>query len=85
MDTKLTLKLNSDVISQAKEYARSKEQSLSKLVESYLNSLTQQSTAVECDDDEITPFVKSFRTGVKVPLDADYKQAFTNYMEEKYR
>ena len=62
MESKLTLKLNSDIIFQAKEYARSKEQSLSKLIEAYLQSLVSQSNAKE-EEDELTPFVKSFRTG----------------------
>jgi hypothetical protein len=36
MDTKLTLKLNGDIIEQAKTYAKKKNTSLSKLIESYL-------------------------------------------------
>lgn len=84
MESKLTLKLNKDIISWAKDYARSHDLSLSKLVESYLKTLASQTETKE-ESDELTPFVKSFRTGVKVPLDEDYKKVYTDYMEEKYK
>lgn len=40
MLTKLTLTIESDVISRAKEYARSKHRSVSKLVEDYLKTVS---------------------------------------------
>ncbi len=42
MDTKLTLSLDKSVIEQAKNYAKSNKVSLSKLIESYLASLTSK-------------------------------------------
>lgn len=39
MDTKLTLKLDSVVISKAKKYAKNKNISLSRLIEKQLNAL----------------------------------------------
>jgi predicted HicB family RNase H-like nuclease len=44
MDTKLTLKLDGDIIEQAKIYAKKKNTSLSKLIESYLAYLLTQKT-----------------------------------------
>ena len=41
MDTKLTLSLDKSVIEQAKDYAKSNKVSLSRLIESYLSSLTK--------------------------------------------
>jgi hypothetical protein len=41
MNTKLTLNLNTEVIHEAKTYAKSHKVSLSKLIENYLNSLTR--------------------------------------------
>ena len=38
MDTKLTLKLDREIIEEAKKYAREKNISLSKLIESYLET-----------------------------------------------
>ena len=40
MDTKLTLKLNEDIIEKAKEYAKAKKISLSELIENYLQKLS---------------------------------------------
>lgn len=39
MDSKLTLKLNREVIEKAKQYAPNKKLSLSRLVEAYFNHL----------------------------------------------
>lgn len=39
MDTKLTLKLDNSIIEHAKRYAKDKNTSLSKLIESYLGKL----------------------------------------------
>jgi len=55
MDTKLTLKLNDNVIERAKNYAKNKNTSLSQLIENYLNFLTSPKTGT----DAITPLVKS--------------------------
>jgi hypothetical protein len=55
MDKKLTLSLNSNIIETAKSYAKSNNISLSKLIESYLDSLTQQTQK----ETEITPLVKT--------------------------
>ena len=42
MDSKLTLKLNEKVIDRAKKYASNKKLSLSRLIENYLDSITQE-------------------------------------------
>ncbi len=43
MDAKLTLKLDAEIIERAKLYAKETNTSLSKLIENYLNLLTNQS------------------------------------------
>ncbi len=85
MDTKLTLKLNKHVIDKAKEYASSHERSLSRMIESYLRSLTERDDSSLKDDIEISPFVKSMRTGVKLPVNFDYKKSYGEYLSEKYK
>ena len=85
MDAKLTLKLDKNVIEKAKKYAKSHERSLSRLTESYLKSLIDNKSNQSETDIEISPFVKSMRTGVNLPPDFDHKKARTEYLSEKYK
>ena len=82
MDTKLTLKLDQEVIEKAKQYASEKKLSLSRLIENYLNSLTSDKSD---SDLQISPFVKSLSSGVKIPADYDYKKDRADYLEQKHR
>ena len=82
MDTKLTLNVNKTVIEKAKEYAKSHEVSLSKLIESYLSSLVVKE---KTDDIEITPLVKSLSGVIKLRDDFDYKEKYKDYLVEKYK
>lgn len=85
MDTKLTLKLDKFVIDKAKKYASSHKRSLSRMIESYLRSLVDKDAPDSKDDIEISPFVKSMKTGVKIPTDLDYKKVHGDYLSEKYK
>lgn len=82
MDTKLTLKLNQKIIEKAKEYASDNKVSLSRIVESYLQSLTSEKNTVEF---EISPFIRSISTGTKIPVDLDYKKEYSDYIMQKYK
>ncbi|MFT4522863.1 MAG: hypothetical protein ACI8ZN_001815 [Bacteroidia bacterium] len=82
MDTKLTLKLNQEIIEKAKEYASNKKLSLSRIVEAYLNSLTSEKIET---DFEISPFVKSIATGINIPADLNYKEEYSDFLKEKYK
>ncbi len=83
MDTKLTLKLDQRIIERAKVYAAEKKVSLSRLIESYLNSLTTDNG--KDDDIEISSFVKSLSSKTNVPVDLDYKKALGDHREKKHR
>jgi len=79
METKLTLKLNREVIERAKTYAKMKNTSLSRLVESYLGLL------VEPDEQtEITPLVKSLSGVVDLPAKFDHKTTYRKHILNKY-
>jgi hypothetical protein len=82
MDTKLTLKLDQEIIEKAKHYASEKKLSLSRIIENYLNSLTSDETN---NDIQISPFVKSLSSGTKIPADYDYKKDRADYLEQKYK
>lgn len=82
MDSKLTLKLNQEIIERAKLYASEKKLSLSRLIENYLDSLTNDQKKNEL---HISPFVKSLTSGVKIPADYDYKKDRADYLAEKHK
>ena len=80
MDTKLTIKLDKNIIEKAKKYARRKNISLSKMIESYLNTITRESKP----DVEISPLVKSLSGVISLPDNFDFKTDYTEYLSEKY-
>jgi len=80
MDKKLTLSLNKGVIDDAKIYAKSNNISLSKLIESYLASLTKNTSTVT----QITPLVKSLSGVIDIPADFDVKKTYGEFLSEKY-
>lgn len=81
MDTKLTLKLNEEVIEKAKEYAKEKKTSLSYLVENYLQQLTNDKKSMN----KITPLVKSLSGIINLHKDHNEKQDYTDYLMNKYK
>ena len=83
METKLTLRLNENVIQRAKTYAQSHKISLSKIIESYLDSITKQKD--EKQKMPITPLVESLTGVIDLPAGFDYKEEYRNYLEEKYK
>lgn len=83
MDTKLTLKLNQEIIEKAKRYAVDKNVSLSRLIENYLNSLTSGKSAA--NEIEVSPFVKSLSSKVNIAVDYDYKKDRAEYLENKHK
>ena len=85
MDKKLTLKLDQDVIEKAKSYAKSHNRSLSRIIESYLKSIANDEDSKNKTHIELSPFVKSMSTGVKIPSDLDYKSEYLNHMNEKHQ
>ena len=86
MDSKLTIKLNKLLIERAKAYAASHKRSLTKIIESYLQSLTlQEDSENDKEDIQISPFVKSMSSGVHIPADLEYKTDYSNYLAEKYK
>lgn len=71
MDTKLKI------------YARNHKISLSKMIESYLDSIT-----IQKDKEEkitIIPLVDSLSGVIDLPTDFDYKEEYRDYIEEKYK
>lgn len=86
MDTKLTLKLDKNVIEKAKIYASEHKRSLSSMIENYLKAITSVEKKEDFEEIEISPFVKSISIGKgEIPADFDYKKARQDYLIEKYK
>lgn len=81
MDSKLTLKLNQEVIGKAKEYARMHNISLSRLIENYLELLTGKKQ----DHRPISKQVQKLSGIVTLPEDYDARQDYRDHLEKKYK
>ena len=81
MDKKLTLSLDQGIIKKAKVYAKHNNTSLSKLIESYLATLTRRTKGKP----EITPLVESLSGVIELPAEFNEKEAYSEYLKEKYK
>ncbi len=79
MQTKLTLRLEKQLVELAKEYASTHGKSVSKIVADYFLLLTE-TQVTQCDEN--TPIVRSLKGSLgKTQIEeSDYKE----YLEEKY-
>ena len=85
MNAKLTLKLDEQVIQQAKRYAALNNRSLSGLVENYLRVLVTKSAVEDSYEEiQISPFVRQMTEGIALPLDLDPKELYHQYIEGKH-
>ncbi len=80
MDTKLTLKLSSEVINRAKQYAKRRQTSLSRLVESYLDAVSNE----EGDLSETSPLIRSISGVISIPEEYDHRADRTSDLEQKH-
>ncbi len=80
METKLTIRLKKEVIEKAKDYAKNHKTSLSKMVESYLESITEPKK----NEIKITPLVESLIGVVHLSDDFYFKEDHNNYLIKKY-
>lgn len=85
MDTKLTLKLDKNVIERAKIYAAEHKHSLSFMVENYLKAVTAMEKKEANDEIKISDFVRSIGIdGINLPEDFNYKKEIQEILCEKY-
>ena len=82
MDTKLTLKLDKDVINRMKIYAKKEQKSLSKIVENYFIYLSEtEYTAVN----NYSPLVRELSGIIDLKEQVDTKDEYVDYLAEKYK
>jgi hypothetical protein len=82
MDKKLTLKLDKEVIDNAKSYARKRHQSLSKLVSNYFNYL---STVEEANGVDFSVLVRELSGVVDLEKGFDLDKEYLGYIVKKYK
>ncbi|MEO6719719.1 MAG: DUF6364 family protein [Ferruginibacter sp.] len=80
MDVKFTLKLEQNIIEKAKVYAKSHRTSLSKLIENYLQKITNDNR----EEEKITPLVKSLSGIIDLRTDYDHKKEYSDFLMNKY-
>lgn len=81
MDTKLTLKLNKEVIDSAKKQAKKRNSSLSKMVEGYFRNLTLKDGSMDFDLPKNVEELSGVISAEK--LDSNKKE-YTDYLTKKY-
>ena len=81
MTTKLTFTIDDAVVSFAKKYAKNKGESLSKIVENYLMTLTSK----ESKEEAISPRIFKLMGTIELPEDFDYKMTLTGCLAKKYK
>ena len=77
MQTKLTLSIDRQIIERAKEYAKKSNRSLSDIVETYLEKITDQNV------DEIDHELSQIVGVIDLPADFDEKKEIRNILNDK--
>ncbi|MEO6850954.1 MAG: DUF6364 family protein [Mucilaginibacter sp.] len=80
MTTKLTLTVEESVIKKAKLYAKHTGRSLSELIETYLESLTEENK----DTQQLSSKLQQIAGSVRLPDNFDEKSALATYLENKH-
>jgi formiminotetrahydrofolate cyclodeaminase len=79
MTTKLTLTVEKSVIERAKAYAKNTGRSLSELIESYLETITQEN-----GEEKLSPKLNKIVGAVKLPKNFDEEKELRSYLEKKH-
>ncbi|MBI5402115.1 MAG: hypothetical protein HY959_01825 [Ignavibacteriae bacterium] len=82
MQTKLTLKLNKDSISRAKNYAYKNSRSLSKIVEDYFDNLTVKK---DINQKNTSKLVRELKGVISLPKNYNRKKDYTEFLLKKYK
>ena len=80
MATKLTLTLEEKVIASAKKYATRRGKSLSKIVESYLKTISLNDSS----EKKLLPRVAKLKGVIQLPKNFEYKNELAKAIAEKH-
>jgi len=84
MTTKLTLSINEETVKRAKLMSRKKGKSISKMVEEYLNSLSEKEEQKESVMDKIDKIMTPYRNKIQLPENKSYKEMIKEWRSEDY-
>ena len=84
MNNELIIQLDDSLIHAAENYAREKNVSLSKMIETYLKLIVFEKITNNGHDD-FTPLVKSLSGVIELPPDFDYKTEYGSHLIQKYK
>ncbi len=79
MATKLTLTVEKTIIERAKSYAKKTGRSLSELIESYLENITQEN-----NNSEMSAKLRNLVGSVHLPADFDEEKELRSSIEKKH-
>ena len=82
MTTKLTILVEEETIKKAKKYASKTGQSVSKMIENYLNAVTESSNQ---KNNKFSPRIKRLMGSVKLPKDFDWKTEVEKNVKAKFK
>ena len=82
MNTKLTLSIDDKIIKQAKEFAKQRNKSLSKLIEDYLGGIISKTPS---NDENIPPVTKKVAGILKGKKEINTKNDISTFLEKKYK
>ncbi|MCW7470114.1 DUF6364 family protein [Leptospira kanakyensis] len=83
MNTKLTLSIDDKIIKHAKEFAKQRNKSLSRLVEDYLDGLSSNNDPLKAKD--IPPITRKLAGVLKGNPDVDIRKEIASHLENKYK
>lgn len=79
MNKKLTISVDDSTIDRAKQYAKSKGQSLSELIENYLKLISRKT-----DSPKVSSKISKLKGAVKLSKEIDYKVLLGDSISDKY-
>ena len=82
MNTKLPLSIDDKIIKQAKEFAKQRNKSLSKLIEDYLGGIISKTPS---NDENIPPVTKKLAGILKGKKEINTKNDISTFLENKYK
>jgi hypothetical protein len=84
MTTKLTLSINQKTVQRAKLLSRKRGKSISKMVEEYLDSISEKEEQKESPMSHINKIMEPYLEKIKLPENADYREMIRQWRYEDY-